>query len=332
MNKYSIILPVKNGGYHAKECIKSILTQTYLQFNLVILDNCSSDDTISWVKGLNDQRVMIYNASQPLRMEDNWARIINLDKNEFMTIIGHDDLLHPDYLETMDSLIREDPGASLYQTHFRYIDSAGKLVRHCQPMAAKQFAHEFLACQMNQTLDSTGTGYMMRSKDYDSVGGISPLYLNLIFADYELWMKMIKISYKATAKAETFSYRLHDSLSRLTNGEEYQQAFGRYMLFLAALKGTDPAISATIEQYGKKMLLYFCESLSHRLLKTPLNLRQTTVGNFINKCRHYASLLLPGQRFCPLCKVRIFAAWALDNPLGLTVFKVFKKLYPGKRP
>ena len=103
-------------------------------------------------------------------------------------------------------------------------------------MTEKQFVHEFLDSQLNQTLDSTGTGYMMRSRDYDAVGGISPAYPKLIFADYELWVKLIPRGYKATSPATCFSYRLHESVSRLTNGEDYQEAFGKYMLFLAGIK------------------------------------------------------------------------------------------------
>lgn len=63
-------------------------------------------------------------------IEENWNRIVTVPKNEFITLIGHDDLLHPDYLDTMDGLIQQHPSASfLYQTHFNYIDSSGQLVR-----------------------------------------------------------------------------------------------------------------------------------------------------------------------------------------------------------
>jgi hypothetical protein len=245
-------------------------------------------------------------------------------------MIGHDDILHPDYLQTMDSLIQQHPTASLYQTHFNYIDSVGKMVRQSQPMAGIQFVHEFLDCQMNQTLDSTGTGYMMRSSDYDALGGISPTYPKLIFADYELWVKLISKTYKATSEKVCFSYRLHESVSRLTNGEDYQQAFGKYMLFLASIKDNNKEINTAIQQNGKKMLLYFCQSLSHRLLKTPVSLRQTSVDLFIDKCREYASLLIPGQSFNPLSKPGILAAKLLDNKPGLAFFSFYKKITGGK--
>ncbi len=326
--QYGIILPVKNGGAYVKECVNSILSQTHKEFNLIVLDNYSTDDTVAWLKELDDNRITIHTADHPLSMEANWARITATEKNEFITIIGHDDLLHPNYLSVMNALIKKHPQASLYQAHFNFINDKGILVRHCHPMQEKQYAFEFLECEMNRTMDSTGTGYMMRSRDYDAAGGISPLYPNLIFADYELWIKLILVSYKATAAEEAFSYRLHNSASRLTNGEAYQQAFGRYISFLAACRLNDAGIAATIHRHAKKMLLFFCESLSHRLLKTPKNDRVATVGAFIGQCRSYARLLIPGQQFRPLLKLRIFAAYLLDNKIGLTLFAFFKSGSP----
>ena len=196
-------------------------------------------------------------------------------------------------------------------------------------MTEAQYVHEFLDCQMNQTLDSTGTGYMMRSSDYDALGGISPAYPKLIFADYELWVKLISKSYKTTSGKICFSYRLHESVSRLTNGEDYQQAFGKYILFLNSIKDSNKDINIVILQSGKKMLLYFCESLSHRLLKTPVNLRETSVGSFIDKCRGYAKLLIPEHSFNPLSKSGILAAKLLDNKPGLALFSFYKKITGG---
>ena len=54
-NRYSIILPVRNGGDYAKECVKGILSQTYSDFNLLVLDNNSNDGTLEWIKSIKRQ-------------------------------------------------------------------------------------------------------------------------------------------------------------------------------------------------------------------------------------------------------------------------------------
>jgi len=143
--KFSIILPVKNGGHYVKDCIASILSQSLHDFNLIVLDNRSTDGTLEWLHSLNDSRIVIHESAQPLSIEENWSRIKDIPKNEFITLIGHDDLLDPGYLETMNALIEKHPEASLYQAHFQYIDKDGLLIRDCLPMDEIQYGHEFLA-------------------------------------------------------------------------------------------------------------------------------------------------------------------------------------------
>lgn len=229
-----------------------------------------------------------------------------------MTMIGHDDILHPFYLEEMDRLITRHPDASLYQAHYTYIDGEGKITRKCLPMDEIQRSYEFLACQMNGTIDSTGTGYMMRSMDFNRLGGMPVNYPNLIFADYELWIKLSNNSFKATTQRDCFLYREHMSVSRITNGEQYEAAFGTYMRFLSTLL-SDPNFSEVIKRYGHKMLLYFCESLSHRVLKTPLKNRKIKVKDVVKKFNAYAEALIPGQSFRPMEKRGIRYAVFLDQ-------------------
>lgn len=326
MNKFSIILPVRNGGEYVKQCVQSILNQTLPDFQLHVLENCSTDGTAEWIQSLSDDRIIFYPAEKPLSIEENWGRIIHIKKNEFMTLIGHDDLLHPHYLQEMEELIHRHPKASLYQSHYSYIDKDGHFVRWCLPMDEVQYAHEFLACHMTRTMDSMGSGNMMRSRDYDEVGGMPLDYPNLIFADYELWINITALGYKATALRNCFSYRVHLSVSRITNGMLYQEAFGKYVDYISHLKQKNMAVKEVVDRYGRDMLLYFCESLSHRLLKTPLSERSLSVAEFIKKCESYAAQLIPGQHFQPLKKFRIRIAKQFDQSnFGRVVFRLYKR-------
>jgi glycosyltransferase involved in cell wall biosynthesis len=325
--KYSIILPVRNGGEYVKELINSLLAQTLKDFNVIVLDNCSTDGTVQWLESLNDKRIVIHASASSLTIEGNWARVKDVPKNEFMTMIGHDDILFPGYLEAMDGLITKHPQATLYQTHYRYIDKDGAFIRNCLPMDEIQQAHEFLACQMCRTIDSTGTGYIMRSADYDRLGGIPVDYPNLILADYALWISLMLEGYKATTSKECFGYRVHDSVSRITNGMLYQQAFGKYVQFIKLQMANNESIREATHRYGKELLMYYCESLTHRLLKTPLADRSLKVADYIRLCESYAEDLIPGQSFKPMEKFRIRIASQLDqSAIGRNLFNVVRKI------
>ena len=130
--KFSIVLPVRNGSNYVKECLNSILSQTYPHFNLIVLDNDSTDGTPEWIMSLKDERISIYPSTEPLAIEKNWARILSVPKNEFITLIGHDDILYPDYLTVMDKLI------SKYPTESRYKVLRGDIFMQ-QKMPAKAF-------------------------------------------------------------------------------------------------------------------------------------------------------------------------------------------------
>ena len=84
--KFSIILPVRNGGDYVKACINSILAQTVKDFNLLVLDNKSTDGTFEWITSLNDNRIKIFPSEESLTIEKNWSRITSIPKNEFRKI------------------------------------------------------------------------------------------------------------------------------------------------------------------------------------------------------------------------------------------------------
>jgi glycosyltransferase involved in cell wall biosynthesis len=315
--KYSIILPVHNGGAYVKECIGSILNQTLQDFDLLVLDNCSTDGTFQWISGLTDPRIAIFPSEKLLSIEENFGRVVGIPKNEFITIIGHDDILDPHYLATMDKLIREHPGASLYQTHFRYIDSDGRMIRRCKPMDERQLSWEFLSVFLVNLFDNMGTGYMMRAADYDAAGGIPP-YPNLLFADFELWIELTRPGYKATAFEECFAFRLHQSMTTASSDLKYRYAFERFIDYLQKLTDEDAMFREAIRRYAPSFIENYCKSLAHRLLRTPLSKRDGS----------YADRLAPGYDFAPYRLFSMRLARAIDsNRLTRSLFLLFKRLY-----
>lgn len=328
MNKFSIILPVKNGGGYVKECVNSILSQTYPYFNLIVLDNASTDGTLDWVQAIADDRIIIYTSAESLTIEKNWARITTVPKNEFMTCIGHDDILDPEYLSVMDRLIQQYPDASLYLSHFRYIDPAGNKIRSCLPMAERQLPGEMLVNFLQNTFNVTGTGYIMRSIDYDAVGGI-PAYPSLLFADFELWLNLAKMAYLAVAPQETFAFRIHQSTTTSSADNIMLLAFEKYVSYLEVLRSSDPKLAIIIEENADKLLHFYCRGLTSRLLRTPLSARKgMTVNYIIDKFAQYGGRLAPAKQYDPLDNKTVRMARLIDsNMLTRQLFLLFKKIY-----
>lgn len=205
--RFTIVLPVRNGGRYLPECVDSILAQSHGDLALEILENGSTDGTAEWLEAVRDPRVRVWPAPRPLPIEQNWRRAGALTKGEFLMFVGHDDRLDAGFLAIVDELIRRSPDAGLFTTHFRLIDARGRVLRSCRPMPARETMVEFLASRLMARKDMTSMGVVMRSSAYDAVGGMPP-FEGLAYADDALWLRLLDGSWRATAPEEAYSYRV----------------------------------------------------------------------------------------------------------------------------
>jgi GT2 family glycosyltransferase len=313
--KFSVVLPVHNGILHIKECIDSVLSQSYSNFDLIVLENGSNDGTVDFLNSVSDERLKIFPADSFISMEDNWLRINEIPKNEFFTIIGHDDIYDANYLEVMRDLIIDNSNATLFQAHFRFVNLKGEFNRNCLPMAETQFSFEFLATQLQRSLDSMGTGYMMRTSDFIKVGGFS-LYKNMIFGDWELWFKLTDIGYKVTSIEQCFTYREHDSISTLTSAFDYQKELFKYLHFIKSKALNNKKLQIIIDRYALEYLHFFCKGLIYRELLNKKN--KTQVSTIVINFQDFLVEFLPKQKF------------NLSNDIYIKFYLILDKIIIGK--
>jgi glycosyltransferase involved in cell wall biosynthesis len=255
---YLIVLPVRNGGQYLKPCVLSVLAQVGARFRLVVLDNASDDGSITWLKELNDPRITLLESDRPLNIEENWARIKSISSvGEYLTIIGHDDLLDAEFLSNMSALIYKNPNAKLYHSRFRLIDKYGRSIRDARSGSGIEWSHEFLAARMAFRRDSFGTGYVLKMQDYVAVGGI-PQFKKLMFADDALWMRVMAGSYMATSEKVSFSYRVHaGSVSFSPDWSPTFDALRSYLELLMQQAAEDVKIREVVVCSIEKYLLYW---------------------------------------------------------------------------
>lgn len=260
-SKFTIFVPVKNGSNYIAPCVESILAQTYGNFDLVILGGYSTDGTCAWLRTLEarDSRIKVMFSDRELGIEENWNRILGIPKNEFMTIVGYDDLLDPDFLQVISETNAKEPGSDLYLTHFRLIDSEGNLVRNCIPIPKYETAADFLAARLAGNRDSFATGYVMRSAVYDKIGGI-PNYPDLLYADDALWMIFMRNKPKITSHRVCFSYRFHSgSVSGSANPVFLFKALLRYIDFLRQLEKENDELAYVVGTYLPSHVIERCQ-------------------------------------------------------------------------
>lgn len=291
--KFSIALPVYNGGPHLKQCIQSILNQTYPNFKLLVFNSVNNNDgSTEFINGVVDKRVRIIQATDILNIEQNWARFIHEFDTEFATIIGQDDILSPDFLEKMNELILKYPDASLWHSHFTFIDKDGKTIRKCEPLPVIESPDDYLKNILSAKSDSIGTGYIFRSKDYINVDGI-PLYPSLLFADLALWIKLTHLSYKVNSQEHLFFFRIHDSTTSLSSPITYFNSFLLFIKFLNSLSILNDKYNQTLKKYLSDYLVYCTEVMSFRIIRaekpTMINEKKFTVKYMLGSINEFVT-------------------------------------------
>ena len=122
--KFSIGIP----AYKAKfltECVNSISTQTYPDFELIIVNDASPEDIDSVVRGFNDPRIRYFRNEKNIGAEnvvDNWNKCLFLSQGDFFVLMGDDDKITPDYLEEFATLIDKYPALDIYHCRSLTID------------------------------------------------------------------------------------------------------------------------------------------------------------------------------------------------------------------
>jgi glycosyltransferase involved in cell wall biosynthesis len=332
LNNFSIIIPFKSGKNYLLDCLHSVLAQDYPHFNILILaDNTSNiDDSLDAVHALQNSKISLHVSDQNIDILQNWGRIKDLAKNEYMTILGYDDLLEKTFLSTINELINQNQAASLYHTHFNYINSKSEFIKTCQPLPTRLNVNEYLEHALNETIDIMATGYVFKSSDYDIIGGIPTNYPNLIYADLQLWLALTKKSYLAIDNSAEFSFRIHASTTKTSKDKILLDAFLVFLNYLNQLKNESNTLANIIQENGKKFTESTTKAIAHRLLRTPKALRKgLSINEMIHEIDTKSKLL--GINYAPLQINSIRIAILIEAiPLLNHLFLLFKKVY--KKP
>lgn len=98
---FSIIIPTRSRSYLLKHAIRGILNQTFTDYEIVISDNNSKDDTKSLVKSFNSEKVRYVETGKDLNLVDSWNFAIKQGKGRYIYLHADDDCLIPNALETI---------------------------------------------------------------------------------------------------------------------------------------------------------------------------------------------------------------------------------------
>lgn len=99
----SVCVPTYNGAAYLAECLDSILAQTFTDFEVLIVDDCSRDDTLAIAEqyARRDPRVRVLRNEHNLGLVGNWNRCVEIAQGEWIKFVFQDDLIAPTCLDRM---------------------------------------------------------------------------------------------------------------------------------------------------------------------------------------------------------------------------------------
>ncbi len=126
--RFSVIIPLYNKAPYVRKAIKSVLGQTFYDFELIVVDDGSTDGSASVVETIKDDRLRL------IRQENTG---VSLARNNgvatssalFLCFLDADDWWEPTFLEEMDRLIKEYPKAGIYGTNYTIINETKRKTR-----------------------------------------------------------------------------------------------------------------------------------------------------------------------------------------------------------
>lgn len=118
--KFSIVMPTRDRAHLLKFALRSALVQDHESFEIVVSDNCSTDDTREIVGEMGDERVRYVRTADRLSMPDSWEFALDNARGDYVTFLCDDDAIHPGLLKRLDAVLVGTSTVSVGWRHSAY--------------------------------------------------------------------------------------------------------------------------------------------------------------------------------------------------------------------
>lgn len=195
--RVTVLMTAFNTEKYISEAIQSILNQSYTQFELLIINDASTDNTLREIEKFTDNRISVLNNTTNKGVVISRNRALTEARGEFIAIMDSDDIAVPNRLASLVNKFDENPHLALIGTHARIIDSDGNLTGATYNVETNpqllpillffgnSFAHSSVMMKSNVFREFGGYRIPL-SEDYDLFFRISTKYSVLNIDEYFL--------------------------------------------------------------------------------------------------------------------------------------------------
>lgn len=250
----SIIMPTYNHGEFLKDSIESVLKQTYGAWELIIVNNNSTDNTEQILRSFSDSRINVINFANNGIIAASRNRGIAAARGDFIAFMDSDDIWKPRKLEIQVAKLRRKPAILAVASNAEYLPRQG--VRKYFFFAFCDHRYSFRDYLVtSRAINST---FVMRRKVVDAVGLLNESPEVRCIEDYEYFLRIVEYQNRSilTMKACLIYYRIHPAnnfLANLDNGKvllrQYETVYPSIMPAVYAQRSYNADLITIREEY-----------------------------------------------------------------------------------
>lgn len=218
MDLFSILIANYNNGIYFKDCFDSIIWQSYPHWEAIIVDDCSSDDSVDIIEGLikNDNRFSLYKNEKNEGCGYTKRKCVALAKGKYCGFLDPDDIITQDAVEEMIKAHRQHPAASLINSDNLLCDENLKPVG-LNPNVRKLKSGENLIDDIKISAFAS-----FKKEAYDKTVGINEVYKKAV--DHDLYLKLDEVGELDYVSKPLYKYRFNpNGISQNCNGIKANQ-------------------------------------------------------------------------------------------------------------
>lgn len=199
MPRVTVLMPTYNVAPWVEEAIQSVLNQTYRDFELLVVDDGSTDNTLDHVRSIQDDRIHIAAFPDNVGLAENLNRGLDIINTELVARMDGDDIAEPDWLETGIKVLDTHPEIGICSFGFQFFGAKTSLVRFPEH-------HEDSKAQM---LFGCTVIVPVFRKSVFTDNHLRYLTETFPAEDYSLWAKAYRVTQVYNVQRTLFHYRTH---------------------------------------------------------------------------------------------------------------------------
>jgi hypothetical protein len=234
----SVCIPAYNGARFIGEAIASVLKQSFTDFEMIVVDDCSTDETLAVLTSFHDQRMRVVRNSARQGLVGNWNRCVELAQGEYICIFHQDDVMLPENLAAKVEILRRHPSVGMVHSNVLQIGPANERLAEWwqhKPQPGEEGIEHGAAFFKRLVLGENVVccpSVVARRDCYDKLGGFDQRLPYT--ADWEMWLRIALFYDVAYLVKPLMAYRRHDANETLhfKGAKEMQQAYKAKMIAL----------------------------------------------------------------------------------------------------